>query len=415
MVQRAGASEAVREIFLQFERQAQRLRAILRVALVAVMVLAVVSGTPREQWPAQFVLVGAYGVLAAGAAWLWIRTPTKARRLREVAPMAPVDIAAICALQFLSTGGYLMLGLLAFLPFFTATQRGRRAAVMAMAAIAGGGVAVVSDPVYREQLSAQAMVTILTMLALLCLCSYGVSRTQERRLVSIAELTQSRSLLLADVMTAEERARRRIAEALHDGPLQTVLAARQDLRDALRHNEIAPQMRDVTRASELLGTVSKELRQVTRELHPSVLDEAGLAAAVETLVHSFAERTHIRVDCDIDYPRRHPDDAILYGLARELLSNVARHAEAGTVSLRLSDDGDDVTMDLRDDGVGLDPEQLSRRLREGHIGLASHRARVETLRGAVEFRPVERGTWVHVMLPVRASDGVVAAEPQEAS
>lgn len=418
MVERAGASEAVREIFLQFERQAQRLRAILRVALVVVMVLAVVGGTQSAQWPAQFVLVGAYGVLAAGAAWLWIRQPTRARRLREVAPMAPVDIAAICVLQFLSTGGYLMLGLLAFLPFFTATQRGRRAAAMAMAAIVGGGVAVVSDPVYREQLSTLSMVTILTMLALLCLCSYGVSRTQERRLVSIAELTLSRSLLLADVMTAEERERRRIAETLHDGPLQTVLAARQDLRDALRHNMATPEAHEspeISRASELLGSVSRELRQVTRELHPSVLDEAGLAAAVETLVQSFAERTHIQVDCDIDYPRRHPDDATLYGLTRELLSNIARHAGATTVSLRLSDDGDAVTLDLRDDGVGIDPAQLSQRLREGHIGLASHRARVETLRGTVEFPPVDRGTWVHVMLPVRAGNGAGPAEPQEAS
>ena len=69
------------------------------------------------------------------------------------------------------------------------------------------------------------------MLALLCLCSYTVSRVQQRRLASIAELTASRSPLLADVMTAEERERRRIAEALHDGALQTVLAAKQDLRE----------------------------------------------------------------------------------------------------------------------------------------------------------------------------------------
>ena len=126
--------------------------------------------------------------------------------------MVPVDVAAICTLPFLSTGSYLVLGLLAFLPFFIATQTGRRAAVMSVAAIIGAGLAVLADPVFREQLPVLAMVTLLTMLALLCLCSYTVSRVQQRRLAGIAELTASRSLLLADVMSAEERERRRIAE-----------------------------------------------------------------------------------------------------------------------------------------------------------------------------------------------------------
>jgi two-component system, NarL family, sensor kinase len=393
-----SGSEAVRAIFLQFDQRAQRQRSILRLALVAIMVLAVFSGTSRSEWPAQFALVAVYGVLALVAAWMVLRHPHRARRLRAIEPMVPVDIAAICVLPFLSTGSYLMLGLLAFLPFFIATQAGHRAAVMSVAAIVGGGVGVLTDPVFRRELSAMEIVTILTMLALLCLCSYTVSRTQQRRLASIAELTASRSLLLADVMTAEERERRRIAEALHDGALQTVLAAKQDLREAIRGNGDTS---GVERASALLVDVSHDLRQVTRELHPSVLDEAGLAEAVQTLADSFSERTGVPVDCSIDYPHRHPDDATLYGVARELLNNVARHANAHRVQLELSDGGDVAMLDVRDDGVGMDPSVLSKRLSEGHIGVASHRARIETLRGTVEFEPVEHGTWVRVRLPIR--------------
>src|SRR5262249_18815696 len=103
----------------------------------------------------------------------------------------------------------------------------------------------------------------------------------------------------------------------------------------------------------------------------------------------------------IDYPHRHPDDATLYGVARELLNNVARHAKAHRVEVALSDDGDVVTLDVRDDGVGMDPAILAKRLSEGHIGVASHRARIETLGGTVEFKPVEQGTWVRVQLPIR--------------
>jgi len=88
-------------------------------------------------------------------------------------------------------------------------------------------------------------------------------------------------------------------------------------------------------------------------------------------------------------------------VARELLTNVSRHANAHRVALDLFDEGDDVTLNVRDDGVGMDPAVLSLRLSEGHIGLASHRARIETLGGTVEFRPVTHGTWVAVRLPIR--------------
>ena len=195
----AGGSEAVRAIFLSFDRQAQRLRSLLRLLLVAVMAMAVWAGTSRTEWPAQFALVAAYGALALVAAWMLVRYPRRAPKLRALEPMMPVDVAAICVLQVLSTGSYLVLALLAFLPFFIATQAGRRAAVMAVAAILGGGFAVLADPVFRQQMSVAADVALLAMLVLLCYCSYTVSRVQQRRLAAIAELTASRSLLLADV------------------------------------------------------------------------------------------------------------------------------------------------------------------------------------------------------------------------
>lgn len=392
-----GGTEAVRDIFLKFDRQTQRQRSILRLALVALMALAVYSDTPRSQWPAQYTLIAVYGTLSLVAAWMWLRHPARARKLRAIEPMVPIDVAAICTLPYLSTGSYLVLGLLAFLPFFIATQTGRRAALLSIAAIVGGGAAVVVDPVFREQLSTATTVTLVLMLALLCLCSYTVSRVQQNRLAGIAELTASRSLLLVDVMTAEERERRRIAEALHDGALQTVLAAKQDLRDVVKGNA---DLATVTRASELLADVSVDLRQVTRELHPSVLDAAGLAAATESLAQAFSERTGVPVELVIDYPRRHEEDAVVYGIARELLSNIARHAQAEHVWLTLRDDGGVVELDVRDDGVGMDRAVLAQRVTEGHIGLESHRARIETLSGTMDFNSVDCGTWVRVRLPL---------------
>ncbi|MEU6704992.1 sensor histidine kinase [Streptomyces wuyuanensis] len=392
--------DAVARIYLDFDRQAQRLRGILRLCLAAVMTLVVLAATSPDQWPAQFALVGAYAAVSVFAWWLFAYRPQQAYRLRPLAPMAIVDVGVVCALQFLSQGSYLSLGLLAFLPFFTATQAGRRAAVLSVASIAAGAAALVTDPLLRSQVRPGSAFALLAMLALLCVVSYTVSRVQERRLASIAELTISRSVLLTDVITAEERERRSVAEAIHDGALQTLLAARQDLRQALKNPDDTASVR---RAHELLGDVSRELRQASVTLHPSVLEQSGLAAALKSMARSFSERIGVPVECTARYPRRLPDDVTLFGVARELLNNVARHAHAQRVAVDLTDEGDTVSLEVRDDGVGVDPAALRRRLAEGHIGLASHRARVEALAGTMEFLPVERGTRVLVRLPVPGS------------
>ena len=126
------AHDAVQAVFLDFEHRAQRRRAVLRLMLVGVMVLAIFAGTNRASWGPQFALVAVYGVIAIGAAFLHLRREPDARRLHAVLPMMVVDIAAISLLQLPSTGSYLMLGLLAFLPFFIATHLGQWAAIMSV-------------------------------------------------------------------------------------------------------------------------------------------------------------------------------------------------------------------------------------------------------------------------------------------
>ncbi|MFF4323457.1 ATP-binding protein [Streptomyces sp. NPDC001568] len=392
----APGARAVADIYLDFDRQAQRLRSILRLALVGVMALVAWAGTPPDQWPAQFALVGGYGLLSVLTWWMWRHRPERAQRIRRLAPMAIVDVAAVSALQFLSIGSYLSLGLLAFLPFFTATHPGRRALLLSVAAIAAGG-SVLTDSAFRRELTGPEGLTLLAMLILLCVVAMAVSRVQDRRLERVAALTISRSILLRDVVSAEARERRTVAESVHDGPLQTVLAVRQDLGQARKAPDGAPDL--VERAFELLGVVSQELRQVSVTLHPSVLEQAGLASAVRSLARTTSERTGITVECELDYPGRHGVDPVAFGVARELLANVERHSAAEHVRVGLRDTGAAVILEVRDDGVGMDAEVRADRLAEGHIGLASQRARVEALGGRMELVPTERGTWVRVTLP----------------
>ncbi|WP_185921694.1 sensor histidine kinase [Streptomyces sp. WAC06614] len=409
--------KAVAAIFLDFDRRAQRLRSAFRLVLVAVMGLVAWTGTPSDEWPAQFALVGAYGLLSLvtlGRAWA---RPEVARSIPGAAPSAfvVVDVAAVTVIQFLSVGSYLSLGLLAFLPFLTATQPGRQALLLSVAAIAASG-AVLSDPAFREQLGPGEAAAIVAMLGLLCVVAVVVSQVQQRRLAKVAALTVSRSLLLEDVVSAEARERRAVSESVHDGPLQTVLAARQDLGQARKAPDGGPQL--VERAYGLLGDVARDLRQVSVTLHPEVLEEAGLAAAVRSLARTTAERAGLTLECTAELPHRYAFDPMLFATARELLGNVARHARATRLRVALRDTGTAVILEVQDDGVGLDPGLLSGRLAEGHIGLASQRTRVEALGGTMELLPVERGTRVRVTVPVTdrpaSSDRAAGAPATEA-
>jgi two-component system NarL family sensor kinase len=197
-------------------------------------------------------------------------------------------------------------------------------------------------------------------------------------------------------MTASELERRRISEAIHDGPLQDVLVARQEL------GELAASSRseEIDRAMVCLRDASRRLRDATFELHPAVLEQVGLAAAVEQLATFTASRARIEIDTKIEYLAQHRIDPIVFGVVRELLSNVVRHSQATRAWINLVVTDSTCRLDVADNGVGLTNEQAARRLAQGHIGLASHRARVEAAGGRFTIVDEEAGTHVRVELPL---------------
>ena len=117
--------------------------------------------------------------------------------------------------------------------------------------------------------------------------------------------------------------------------------------------------------------------QATFELHPAVLEHVGLAAALAELASGSGARAGISVATDLEDSRNDPADALVFGVAREVMSNIVRHSQAtyASVTLRLIDEA--CCLEVEDDGVGFTEHQAARRLADGHIGIASHRARVE--------------------------------------
>lgn len=389
--------------------RAYRIVAVLRIGVLAFMVVAMIMGTRQDEWAQQTALVALYALAAICA--LVLAFPVRGRigngclgRMGRWEPLAftAIDVAALAGFQLLSTSGIYPLLIMTLLPVLVAVDiSSRRAAVVLGCTLVGFGIAGVHDEVLLNPLGWWHSFFLFALYAFLCATALVVIRIEEGHIRSVAGLSVLREELLAQTMTASEVLQRRISEAIHDGPLQDVLAARQDL---LELDAAFPGDERVAHALTGLQAASERLRQATFELHPSVLEQVGLGAAVEQLAASTAQRAGIKIDTDISYPIRHAIDPIVFGVARELLSNVAQHSRARTASVRLGVTDQTCVLDVADDGVGVTGGTMARRLGEGHIGLASHRARVDAAGGAFVFLAPPVGTHICVELPLTRED-----------
>jgi len=247
-----------------------------------------------------------------------------------------------------------------------------------------------------------SVVLRVVVLAGVGIAAIGLTRIQRSRVTAIQGLVADRTALLAELMAVTESERRSMAEHLHDGALQYILAARMDLEDA---RELAdPDAFD--RVDEALTQSSQLLRSTVSELHPAVLAQSGLAAAVAQLAQAVAQRASLTLELDTDqWPAgtRTGNDLLLFGTARELLANVARHARATSLMVRLQLTGELAELTIADDGVGIDPASLADRLAAGHIGMNSHRVKVESAGGEFHLNsPASGGTVVRVRVPAVA-------------
>ena len=224
---------------------------------------------------------------------------------------------------------------------------------------------------------------------------------------------QERELALAKVLDAAQQERIRLAADLHDGPVQELTALSYGLERVDRRLET--QGPDAARV--LLGEQKVQLTEVTRtlrnllsELRPPALDEHGLAGALKLYGGAFAKQANlnISVDAQVEHRPAPEVETIVYRVTQEALTNVSRHAQARHVWIRLAAEEHTVDLTIRDDGIGFDPAQAARLLKDGHYGLAGMRERVELGGGRLDLdsRPGE-GTTIGVALPPRYVPSVV--------
>jgi two-component system NarL family sensor kinase len=193
-----------------------------------------------------------------------------------------------------------------------------------------------------------------------------------------AELESCRQLV-AQVMEAEDAARRRIAQLIHDDALQSLLAANQELIEA------APGRAQVTRAHEVVSGSIERLREALVALHPVTLEQGGLEQALGAVTRHAERQGGFEVEVEVDPEAIGDQDELLLAIARELLTNATRHSGASRVSVRLSRADGGVELEVTDDGRGIEPGRRERALAEGHIGLASVTQRLQAVGGELEL------------------------------
>ncbi|WP_111766069.1 sensor histidine kinase [Nakamurella deserti] len=244
------------------------------------------------------------------------------------------------------------------------------------------------------------------VVAAVALAAVLLSRVQRSRVAEIGRLAKDRAALLEQLGTLEDRQRRELAEALHDGALQYLLGARLELDEARDTGDPAA----FDRIDEALTQSSRLLRSTVSELHPAVLAQAGLDQAVRDLADTTAARTGLAISVVVrpdDAPavRRDAGDLVVYSAVREALGNVVKHAHASAVAIVVERTDALLRVTVTDDGRGIADGAVERRLAAGHIGVASHRWKVEAAGGRFLIAPaLPHGTRVTVELPVR-SDG----------
>jgi PAS domain S-box-containing protein len=231
-----------------------------------------------------------------------------------------------------------------------------------------------------------------------------------------AALRESRAQLAAlsfHLEAAKEEERERIARDIHD-ELGSILV-RLKIEAALLASKLPPELRDKARSIEtLLDQAMATTSRVSRQLRPGILKEFGLAAAIECQADDFGHSTGItcRAQCDDGIELDSDTSLALFRIVQEALTNVAKHAHASLVVVRLRRENGNITLEIRDNGRGIAEHDLDK---PKSFGLRGIRERVQSLNGIFHIATAEQGG-AHLMLkvPERRGEDTQPTEYEEA-
>lgn len=220
----------------------------------------------------------------------------------------------------------------------------------------------------------------------------------------LREVNRMREQFLSDLFSSIEVDRRRIAHELHDGVGQSLTLLISGLRTAALTTQDTELEQRCQRLKEIAYQALGDVKRLALGLRPSILDDLGLAPALERLVSDFREHHEFDVTFHLQQlsDTRLPEtiETVVYRVAQEALTNAAKHAQATRVSVDLRQDLDSIELRIEDNGVGIEPARCSTAT-PGHLGITGMRERISSVGGELSIeshRP--RGTQLIVRIPI---------------
>ena len=208
------------------------------------------------------------------------------------------------------------------------------------------------------------------------------------------------------LMKTQDEERRRIARELHDSAGQTLAVLSMGLAQLVHRVEgIAPELaREGKEIEAMVQQLHREIRTTSYLLHPPLLDESGLASALNWYVEGLADRSDIAITLEVaDDVGRLPSDMELaiFRLVQECLTNIHRHSGSKTALIRVACEGESVRTEVRDHGKGISPKRLLDIQSHGSgVGIRGIRERIRQFHGEMKIESNGSGTAVIVSIPM---------------
>lgn len=242
---------------------------------------------------------------------------------------------------------------------------------------------------------------LVTLLAITATGAFQI-RSNQRLFRQLARLSEQRRQLTQELIETRESTLREIARELHDEFGQVLTAIGSMLGRAERHAPEAAQRADLHEIAEVAQAALDNVRGLSQNLHPSILEELGLASTVDWYLTTVEKQLGLTVHYDrpAHLPALADSTAIhVYRILQEALSNVARHAGVKEAWVRLSCGDQHLELSVRDRGRGIEYDGVRRGL-----GLVTMRERAALVGGTLRLeRPGDGGTLVQLSVPVAAA------------
>lgn len=263
-------------------------------------------------------------------------------------------------------------------------------------------VAVARADVERRIRTTSFYIVGIAIAALIGVFTTGMFLNIRERRLADAKLKQ----LTQRIIDTQEEERGRVARELHDGISQMLVGVRYTLELTRRKLGNDPETSvSLNKGIDGLGSTIQEVRRISRDLRPGVLDDLGLGPALQALTDDFSTRTGINTEFETVVFRNRLDQEAriaLYRIAQEALSNIERHASAGNVQIALKGHRKGAMLRIKDDGIGMIWPRPARQSTSG-LGLRNMQERVEQLGGSLRIlsaRTGATGTVVEAQVPL---------------